>query len=126
MSETLEKSPLAIYREYCESAELAYQAADGKSIFYPRLLAPGTGNTDIEWKISNGIGTVYATTTLYPRDKEPYDISLIELDEGYRMMSRVEGIDPNKVRIGMRVKVRFLASTENQPAYPVFDPVESS
>jgi uncharacterized OB-fold protein len=40
------------------------------------------------------------------------------------MMSRVESIDPMEVKIGMRVKVRMIPTTDKQPSYPVFDPVE--
>lgn len=127
MSEPAEKSPLAIFREHCARGELAYQVApDGSPIYYPRVMAPGSGSTDLEWKVSQGLGTVYATTTLYPRGGDPYDVSLIDLDEGYRMMSRVEGIDPEAVRIGMRVKVRMIPGSDDEAPYPVFDPAEDA
>ncbi len=125
MLEAAEKSPLAIFREHCEKGELVYQVdPDGNGFFYPRLTAPGTGATDLKWRVSQGLGTVYATTTLFPRGGDPYDVSLIDLDEGYRMMSRVEGIDPLDVKVGMRVKVRMVPGTENEPIYPVFDLAE--
>jgi uncharacterized OB-fold protein len=125
MSEAAEKSPLAIFREHCDKGELAYQTGpDGTAIYYPRVMAPGTGSTDLQWKVSKGLGTVYATTTLFPRGADPYDVSLIDLDEGYRMMSRVEGIDPLEVKIGMRVKVRMVPATDKEASYPVFDPAE--
>ena len=57
MSDPAEKSPLAIFREYCNRGELAYQTADKKPFFYPRLAAPGTGSTDLEWEVSSGLGT---------------------------------------------------------------------
>ena len=82
--------------------------------------------TDLEWKVSKGMGTVYATTTLFPRGGNPYDVSLIDLDEGYRMMSRVEGIDPLEVKVGMRVKVRMVPGTDDEPVHPVFDPAEGA
>ena len=127
MSEAVEKSPLAVFREHCEKGELAYQIdPDDKAFFYPRLTAPGTGATDLEWKVSKGMGTVYATTTLFPRGGNPYDVSLIDLDEGYRMMSRVEGIDPLEVKVGMRVKVRMVPGTDDEPVHPVFDPAEGA
>ena len=47
---------------------------------------------------------------------------MIDLDEGFRMMSRVEGIDPMEVKIGMRVKFRANPGDEKQPPYPVFVP----
>ena len=120
------KSPLAVYRDYGAKGELAYQVCtDDKSVvFFPRMVAPGTASPNLEWRVSNGLGTVYATTTLFPRNKDPYDVSMIDLDEGFRMMSRVESIDPMDVSIGMRVKVRMIPGTDEQPPYPVFDPVK--
>jgi uncharacterized OB-fold protein len=126
MSDKGEKSPLAVFREHCAKGELAYQVtADGKAVYYPRIVAPGTGGT-LTWKVSKGLGTVYATTTVFPRKGDPYDVSLIDLDEGFRMMSRVEKLDPMKVTIGLRVKVRMIPATEKEPPYPVFDPVEAA
>ncbi len=49
--------------------------------------------------------TVHATTVVHPRDGEPYNIALIDTAEG-RRMTRVEGIAPQDVRIGMSVKLR--------------------
>ena len=126
MSEPAEKSPLAIFREHCDQGDLAYQVSEGKAFFYPRLTAPGTGSTDIDWKVSEGLGAVYSTTTLFPRGADPYDVSLIDLDEGFRMMSRVEGIDPLEVKIGMRVKVRMISGSDDEAPYPVFDLAEGS
>lgn len=122
----IEKSPLAIFHEYCEKGELAYQVNpdDGSAVFYPRAVAPETAKPNLEWRVSKGLGTVYATTTMHRRGEDPYDISMIELDEGFRMMSRVENIDPDAVQIGMRVKVRMIPGTDDQPIYPVFDPAE--
>ena len=115
-----------MFQEHCKRGELAYQVdAHGNAVFYPRLAAPGSGGA-LEWRVSAGLGTVYATTTLHPRSGEPYDVSLIDVDEGFRMMSRVEGISPSEVRIGMRVKVRMAPGSDEQPPYPVFTPLEDA
>ena len=80
----------------------------GKVFFHPRLAEPGTGNRDLEWAEVSGYGTVYATTITRPRPPaEPYNIVLVDLDEGPRMMSRVDGMKPEDVSIGMRVKARI-------------------
>ena len=50
---------------------------------------------------------MYATTVVRRRDAEPRSLVLVDLDEGFRMMSRVEGIAPEEVAIGARVQVRF-------------------
>jgi uncharacterized OB-fold protein len=82
---------------------------------------PKTGEL-LSWELSKGIGTVYSTTVIYSRDENPYNVALIDLDEGYRMMSRVEGIDPEHIRIGMRVQVQMRAFDDGKK-YPIFSPM---
>jgi uncharacterized OB-fold protein len=125
MQDLKEKSPLGIFIEHCRKGELAYQASDdGTAVFYPRVVAPKSGSPNLGWRVSKGLGTVYATTVVYYKNEPPLNVALIDVDEGFRMMSRVEGIDPMQVRIGMRVKVKMLPGDEKQPPYPVFTPAE--
>jgi uncharacterized OB-fold protein len=63
---------------------------------------------------------VYATTVAHPRGGDPYNVALIELDEGHRLMSRVEDLAPHEVQIGMRVRVRFDETGEQDHPLPVF------
>jgi len=80
----------------------------GAFLFHPRVAEPKTGCNDLEWVEASGRGIVYSTTVI--RMKPPavsYNLSLIDLEEGPRMMSRVEGIDPESVTIGMAVKARI-------------------
>ena len=92
-----EKSPLNTYLEHLEKGELAYQFSPeaGKAVFYPRVLCPVTGSGKLEWRVSKGLGTVYSTTVVHPAKGEPYNVALIDCDEGFRLMSRVEDIDPD-------------------------------
>jgi uncharacterized protein len=123
-----EKSPLGVYWDHCRKGELAYQVCtdDGRAIFYPRAVAPDTGSANLEWRVSKGLGTVYTTTVVHYKGEAPLNVALVDLDEGFRMMSRVEDIDPMQVRIGMRVKVKMHPGDEKQPPYPVFTPAEGS
>jgi uncharacterized OB-fold protein len=57
-----------------------------------------------------------------PQKGEPYNIALIDMDEGFRLMSRVEDIPPLDVRIGMRVQFRVHPAEGDEPPYPVFTP----
>jgi uncharacterized OB-fold protein len=50
------------------------------------------------------IGVVYATTVVHRPDEAPYNVCLIDLDEGRRVMGRVEGMAPEQVAIGLRVQ----------------------
>jgi uncharacterized protein len=126
MPESLkQQSPLGVYIEHCKKGELAYQVCsdDNKPVFFPRAVAPGSGSRNLEWRVSKGLGTVYTTTAVYAaKGQPPHNVALIDVDEGFRMMSRVEDIDPLQVKIGMRVKVKILPGDDKQPPYPVFTP----
>lgn len=94
------RAPADVFAEHCARGDLAYQLdADGRPLFPPRIRGAA-------WRVSAGRGTVYATTTVHRRGEESYDVSLIDLDEGFRMMSRVVTTSP-PTRIGMRVRVVF-------------------
>ena len=119
------ESPLATYLKHLDNGELAYQVhgPDAQPVFFPRVLAPGTGSTELSWRISRGEGTVYATTAVYYKGEAPLNVALIDMDEGFRLMSRVEDIAAMDVRIGLRVKLRILPADDGRPACPVFTPL---
>lgn len=101
-----------------QRSELAYTTnEDGQAFWPPRAYAPHTG-TPTQWRISKGHGTVYARTTQYPRNAEPRHLALIELDEGFRMLSRLADAS---AAIGERVLVKFVDGDTPEPVrYPVF------
>ncbi|MEO1292795.1 MAG: OB-fold domain-containing protein [Pseudomonadota bacterium] len=101
--------PEARFRAELAAGQFMLQrdVATGKAVFPPRLVAPGSGAV-LEWFAPSGLGTVYATTVTRRRPEQGGDVNvaMIDLDEGCRMMSRVTGVAPEEVRIGMRVKAR--------------------
>lgn len=117
-------SPLAIFRDRLAGGELAYQydPAAGRAVFPPRVIGPGTGNPDLAWRASAGRGMVYAVTVISPRDQAAYNVVLVDMDEGFRLMSRVEGLPPEEVRIGLRVRADVHRPQDGQAPYPVFRP----
>ena len=96
----------------------------GRVVFYPRVAEPETGERDLEWVACNGLGTVYSTTVVRRRAEKggDYNVALIELDDGFRMLSRVETVPPSEVRIGQRVRAR-ITEIDGEPAI-VFDPLD--
>lgn len=100
-------APAQGYAEGLAAGELRFQhcAQCEAAVFYPRVLCPACGSESLDWRASAGLGTVYATTVLHQRGTDPYNVALIDLDEGFRMMSRVEGVAPEDVAIGSRVRV---------------------
>lgn len=124
-NEVVTESPLQTYHRFLEQGTLAYQfdAVSNRVFFYPRVLAPGSGEHP-EWRKSAGLGTVYAITVIQPKGESPYNIVLVDMAEGFRLMSKVEGIPPEDVRIGMPVRMHVQRDADNTP-YPVFQ-AESS
>ena len=93
----------------------------GGYVYYPRMAEPGTGAADLEWVEASGRGTVYATTVIRGKPPAPdANLALIDLAEGPRMMSRVDGIAPEAVKIGMAVCARIV--TEDEKPLIVFEP----
>src|SRR5215470_20220126 len=122
--QTQTQSPLKTYLDHLERGELAYQfspTAD-RAVFYPRVLCPFTGSDRLEWRVSKGAGTVYATTIVHPQEGAPFNVALIDCDEGFRLMSRVEEVAPAEVKIGMRVRFRAHRPGGEEPPMPVFVP----
>ena len=80
----------------------------GKHVYFPRELCPHCGSAALEWTLPQGGGTVYAVTTVRrkPADGGDLNVSLIDMDEGVRLMSRVDNLPADQVRIGQRVKAR--------------------
>ncbi len=119
-------SPLGAYVAHLQRGELGYQFSPslGKAVFYPRVIAPVTGADDLEWRVSKGLGTVHATTVTHPAKGDPYNVCLVDMDEGYRLMSRVEGIDPFAVKIGMRVVFHAHPADGDDDPYPLFSPID--
>lgn len=124
MQSLTEQSPLGTFLEHMKKGELAYQVSDdGKAVFFPRAVAPTTGG-ELAWRVSKGLGTVYSTTVIYYKNEAPLNVALIDMDEGFRLMSRVEDIDAIDVKIGMRVRFRAHPGDEKQAPYPVFTVAE--
>jgi uncharacterized protein len=115
--------PEAQYRAYLAEGRFMLQrgASSGKAFFPPRVHEPVSGD-DPEWFAPSGRGTVYAATIVRKRDPEPdYNIVLVDLDDGPRLMSRVDGIAPDAVKIGMTVQAKII--TENEAPILIFEPV---
>ncbi len=97
---------------------LQRSASTGRHVFYPRTQVPGSGETDLEWVPASGLGTLYALTVNRARSGD-YNVALIDLDEGVRMMSRIEG--HLSLPIGTRVKARI--AQQDSGAVVVFEPL---
>ena len=119
-------SPRQTYLAACAEVRLVYQhGTEEGAVFPPRL--PETGRSEpLEWRNSSGRGTIYSLTVVYPRNEEPFALALVDLEEGFRMMSRIDVDDRTSIGIGQLVEVRFRNLEEDGPDLPVFVPAERS
>ncbi len=96
-----------------------------RHVFFPRVLCPHCGGASLEWVEASGEGVVYSTTVVRQRPERggDHNVALIDLAEGVRMMSRVEGPAPHEVRIGMAVRA-YVDDVDGRPGV-LFEPAGS-
>lgn len=99
----------------------------GRDHYYPRPFCPSCWSDDLTWRPAAGTGTVYTFSVVHSNDlppfKErlPYVAAIVELDEGPRVMTNIEGVAPEAVEIGMRVTVEYRPISD-EITIPVFRP----
>ena len=128
MADELPDPDSAPYWEGIASGELRYQrcGACDASIFYPRSICPACGTPEPQWQVSAGDGVVHACSVIHRAppahaDEVPYVVALIDLAEGFRMMSRVVDCDPETVAVGQAVRVVYREDSDGKMA-PYFAP----
>ncbi len=79
----------------------------------PRSLCANCQHDALDWHDATGLGTVLSHTTVHRaptpafREDAPYVIALIDMDEGFRLMTNVAGGASALVAIGSRVRIGF-------------------
>jgi len=98
----------------------------GASFFVPQIACPRCHSQLWSYIDSSGRGTVTTFTVVHRaptgRHDAPYVVAVIELDEGWHMMSNIVGCEPEAVQIGQRVEVEFRRGRDGV-VLPVFHPV---
>jgi uncharacterized OB-fold protein len=77
----------------------------------PRPMCPSCNSLQWDTLESSGRGTVLSFVMpqhpTYPWFEYPYIVALVELEEGFRLVSNVIGTTPDETSIGMTVEVEF-------------------
>lgn len=101
----------APFWEGAQAGELRIQRCSscGRHVFYPRTICPHCMAAALEWVTASGRGTVYSFTVVHRTSEEfraeaPFAVGLVELEEGVRMMARLDVAEP---AVGMPVQVAF-------------------
>ena len=94
----------------------------GRAHWYPRASCPLCGGRRLRWTGASGRGTVYAFSPARRADP-PYVLAYVTLDEGPTLMTNLEDVAPETLRIGQRVAVRFRPAPEGR-SMPFFAPLD--
>ena len=105
----------APYWEYLRQHDIHLQRCDHceEAYFPPSTHCPACLSPDVTWTPVAGTGRVWATATMHRAYLEayepeiPYNISIVELDEGPKVWTNVVAVPVDDVRVGMRVSVRY-------------------
>ena len=77
----------------------------GQWVFPPRVMAPGNDAQDLEWVEASGRGKVHSYTIVSERPPSPgYNICLVDIEEGPRVMTRLVDVLHDAITIDMPVE----------------------
>lgn len=92
-----------------------------------RPMCPACRSLNRGWQKASGRGTLYSYTIIYQathpwwRDKVPYNVAVVELQEDVRVVSNVVGVPNEKLKVGMPLEMIFEDAAEDI-TLPMFQP----
>lgn len=109
--------------------KLTYQMCThcGGVVFFPRAHCVHCLSRELEWHESAGEGTLYTYSIVRENrmpgfaDLVPYAIAYVDLDEGFRMLTRLTNVDLETLSIGARVRVAW--NDQGAVSLPEFEPL---
>lgn len=110
----------------CNQGRLLVQecGACARRWFTPELICIHCGSARWEWAESSGRGTVYSLTVVHrgagPGFVTPYVIAIVDLDDGWSILSNLVAAPPDRWQSGDRVQVRF--DSVGTRLVPAFEP----
>lgn len=106
----------------CNHVQLIYQrcAACGHVQFYPRPFCIECQSDDVTSHVSSGRGTIHSFTVVHRAANRSFDgdvpfvLALVDLDEGFRIMTNIVGEGRLSAAIDQRIRIVFEARTADQ------------
>jgi uncharacterized OB-fold protein len=106
----------------CNHGQLLYQrCADCRHVqFYPRPFCTVCQSAQVTSHVSDGRGTIHSFTVVHrPANRSfegdvPFVLALIDLDEGFRIMTNIVGEGRLGASIEQRVRIVFEPRTPDQ------------
>jgi uncharacterized OB-fold protein len=113
----------------CRERRLMLQCCDkcGFNRYPAAPICPVCLSPDATWKPASGRGSLHSFVIFqrayHPawKDKVPYNVSLVEIEEGPILLTNVVGIKNEELRVGMALEVDF-ESLDETTSIPIFKP----
>lgn len=118
----------APYWEGCARGELRYQrCADCQLVIADAArVCWRCHGRDLRWEVSQGRGRLYSWTIVWrpqtPEFEVPYAVALVDVDEGFTIVSSIVGCTPEDLAEGMELAVEFHPASD-ELLLPYFRPV---
>jgi uncharacterized OB-fold protein len=100
----------------------------GRWHFQPQPRCPHCRSAALGWRPASGRAEVYSFTVVHRApspafaDAVPYVIAIVATEEGPHLMTRLVGLDPGAVRVGLSVQARVSPLSEGGPPLVLFEP----
>jgi uncharacterized OB-fold protein len=118
------------YWDYLKQHRMHVQRCPSCERYYfpPSDYCPRCFSSDVAWTPVSGRGTVYSWVTMHRaytpayEGEIPYNVSLVDLEEGVRVWTNVVGCAPTDVYCGMPVQVVY-EDVSDEIALARFQPI---
>lgn len=115
--------------EACARGELRLQRCGscGRLRYPAAIVCPECLSAEAEWQAVSGRGKVFSFVVFHRayhpawEGRVPYNVALIELDEGPILLSNVVGVDNARLAVGLDVRIAF-ERLDEALSIPVFAP----
>ena len=125
MAETF---PFTIEQFYKFVSERKLMAAEckkcGTMLLPPRPMCTKCFSSDLEWVELKNKGKLLTYTVIHVSPKQfessiPYTVSIVKLEDGLKLPGMIQGVEPEKISVGMDLKVDFDTTIPSEwPTWP--------
>ncbi|MBE0511554.1 Zn-ribbon domain-containing OB-fold protein [Candidatus Bathyarchaeota archaeon] len=125
MSETHPFTIESFYKFVSEGKLMAAKCSKcGTLLLPPRPVCTKCLSTDFKWVELKGEGKLLSYTVIHVSPMQfqsmaPYTVGIVELEDGPHLPGMIRDVEPEKIRVGMDLKVDFETSIPTQwPLWP--------
>ncbi|MAW87053.1 MAG: DNA-binding protein [Phyllobacteriaceae bacterium] len=116
------ETPQEVYRAALQERRLTFQHCRqcGNNWLPARTECPRCWSDDHEWRAASGEATVHSWVVFHVafdprfRDRVPYNVALVDLDEGPRLITNIVDLPDGTDVVGRRVTLVFQEDMDRQ------------